>query len=382
MLPPVRSSSAKVLVTLCLALGLAGCRCVDSGTLQFYACEQDKCPDGFLCCEGRCYQGSECPPPDPCEGGFICKGTCVDLRVSDLHCGGCNIACSGSTTCANGRCVPKTCADFTCAPNQVCIDDTCIDRVCVGMVCRDTEVCNEGACRTRLCMGSLCGAGSACVDGGCADIACLGVTCADGGACLKGRCDLELGCASGRRDNLETDVDCGGGVCASCTEARGCGAAADCAGLSCEIDGGADGGVDAGVRDGGADGGTDGGLPRVPGVCSRATLDVLDLTFFATVWRAPTEGDRTTYAAQTMQGRTGVKAVAAALIGTSEFTALRASHPPRQLLRQYYLVLLGRDLDATGEALYLPLFFANRHADVFTALVNSREFSTRYPDIP
>jgi hypothetical protein len=47
---------------------------------------------GFRCCSR-------------CAGGLAeCSGTCVNLSSSNTHCGACGTACSGGTTCVNGRC--------------------------------------------------------------------------------------------------------------------------------------------------------------------------------------------------------------------------------------------------------------------------------------
>jgi hypothetical protein len=387
-----RSLALPLYVVWLALLLLSGCRCVDPGKVRLFSCNDGgACAEGSLCCEGYCVAGTECPPPAACAGGFICNGQCVDLTLSDTHCGACNLACTGATTCAGGQCVARDCADGQCAANQVCIEETCLQRKCVGHFCRDTEVCVEGECRSRLCVGQLCGAGQACVDNVCTDVSCAGVSCPAGASCLKGRCDGEGGCASGAREGTEADVDCGGEHCASCPDNGHCATAQDCAGFSCELDAGADAGVEDGGLDGGIDGGLDGGadagvqdagLPPAPGVCARLPMDSLDLTFAALLFRLPDAVARTAYASDVALGRAGMRIVATNILASQEYKGLKAQRPARQRLRQLYAVFLGRELDATGEAIYLPPLYVGRDGDVVSALIASREFSTRFPEIP
>jgi hypothetical protein len=373
---------------------LPGCRCVDASKVRLFACADGACAEGSLCCDGFCVAGTECPAPQPCAGGFMCGTQCVDLTLSDAHCGACNVECTGATTCAGGRCVPRDCASGQCAGNQVCLEETCLQRKCVGKFCRDTEVCVEGECRSRLCVGALCGAGQECLNDVCTDVSCIGVSCPGSATCLRGRCDAEGGCATGMRDGTEAAVDCGGEHCASCPENAACSLDSQCAGFSCLLDGGVDGGVDdAGIDDGGLDGGdedggladagsVDAGLPPNPGFCARLPMDSLDLTFAALLFRLPDAQARTAYASDVALGRVGMRIVATNVFASQEFKALKSSRPARQRLRQLYGVFLGRELDATGEAIYLPLLYVDRDSDVISALIASREFSTRFPEIP
>ena len=145
-----------------------------------------------------------------------------------------------------------------------------------------------------------------------------------------------------------------------------------------------DGGLDAGVEDAGTlDGGAvDAGLPPSPGLCARLPMDSLDLTFAALLFRLPDAQARTAYASDVALGRVGMRIIATNVFASQEFKGLKSARPARQRLRQFYGVFLGRELDATGEAIYLPLLYVDRDSDVVNALISSREFSTRFPQIP
>ena len=77
------------------------------------------------------------------------------------------------------------------------------------------------------CGGATCGpcdVGRACVrDDDCATGMCSGGTCAVAGPT----------CTDGVRDGDETDVDCGGGGCPSCSVGRACSSSFDCQAGAC-----------------------------------------------------------------------------------------------------------------------------------------------------
>ena len=76
----------------------------------------------------------------------------------------------------------------------------------------------------QVCGDGAVGPGEQCDDG----------NTADGDDCSP-TCTFEgTPCGNGVRDGAETDVDCGGGVCAPCAEGRACGSLADCASGLCK----------------------------------------------------------------------------------------------------------------------------------------------------
>lgn len=63
-------------------------------------CVDLDCPGGKIC------SGNTCIPP--CEGGLVaCAGQCVDLSVSEPHCGACGNDCLAGRTCTLGECSPS-----------------------------------------------------------------------------------------------------------------------------------------------------------------------------------------------------------------------------------------------------------------------------------
>ncbi len=221
-------------------------------------------------------------PPQVLDAGACapsqttCRGDCVDLQKDDANCGACGVACRAGSGCAGGACYPLACSGGDCGAGRVCVSDACIAVACFEVTCGAMEVCARGACYPRSCGATTCSLTQACVDGACVESACVGVTCPAGSVCLGGLCQLET-CRDSQRNGTETDVDCGGRLCAPCPTDFACAASADCVSRRCvagrcvsaQDDGGRvdagvvdAGGVDAGPGDaGGADaGGTDGGV--------------------------------------------------------------------------------------------------------------------------
>jgi hypothetical protein len=137
---------------------------------------------------------------------------CTDHRLdgaeTDVDCGG--FACP---VCATGQhCkVDTDCSTFACdALTHVCITNQCADHT------------KDGAETDIDCGGVAC---SACA---------VGYSCKQQSDCASGFCDaVALRCVSNhcedhRQDGDETDVDCGGPVCASCQVGQKCISSADC----------------------------------------------------------------------------------------------------------------------------------------------------------
>lgn len=118
------------------------------------------------------------------------------------------------------------------------------------VVCDDVTDCGPAeACHTWNCVGHLCQpinavAGTACPAGVCSEKSpstCIGCNVdadCDGGYCYEKAC---LRCDNGVKEGDETDVDCGGTHCPTCTQARACLTGNDCTstfctdGLCCDI---------------------------------------------------------------------------------------------------------------------------------------------------
>ena len=120
----------------------------------------------------------------------------------------------------------RPCQDGSCLAGFVCFKEVCVPKV--GGECKLTSDCPGGSC----------------VDGGC----------------------QAPPCEDSKKNNRETDVDCGGGFCKRCGDTRGCKASTDCLSQVC-----GDGGICSAAtcsdgtpngRETDLDCGGDGGCPR------------------------------------------------------------------------------------------------------------------------
>lgn len=105
-----------------------------------------KCPFGWFCAAGKC--GQTCPAPL-----ILCCNRCIDPRVDDLHCGGCN-PCPAGEMCTNGVCWPPCpaglircgngCDDVLSDPSHCggCFDACQLNHV-VAPYCRNGACANE-----------------------------------------------------------------------------------------------------------------------------------------------------------------------------------------------------------------------------------------------
>ena len=178
------------------------------------ACSSDdppRCPDGYTCFSGLCYQIGHAPATGDSDAGeqdgdaSADSGICVPLTIdcgkgSGKRCGripdGCGDVAAECEGCISG----ETCgAGHVCGPSCGAAGERC----CANDRCNATEtVCMSGTCAACGGIGQPCCANDTCAASGamCADIAAV-----DGGAeraCL-------LGCATGSGACVPgTDQDC------------------------------------------------------------------------------------------------------------------------------------------------------------------------------
>ncbi|MGC3999772.1 MAG: hypothetical protein QM767_20935 [Anaeromyxobacter sp.] len=159
-----------------------------------------------------------------CSGGG--GGGGEDDRCANVTCtalDACHVAgvCSAST----GLCSNPSAGDGTPCTGGTCQSGTCqpTGDLCAGVICEPLDACHPA--------GSCDPASGACVSAPAAD----GTSCAGGaGSCSAGACVSAGGtCEDGARNGGETDVDCGGPLCAPCVLGRACGGPADCLGGAC-----------------------------------------------------------------------------------------------------------------------------------------------------
>jgi hypothetical protein len=181
------------------------------------------CPAGDVCQNFQCFPS--CGGGALCTGGLsCCNGACVDEVTNVDDCGGCNVACAPSQTCAGGSCqTPPSCRTTGCPNSEVCCHDVCTNietiqncGACDSPCPPGSNECLSGACCTVMPMGMACGimgcapptqlCGQNCVDeqtdpnncGGC-DIECL-----PGEACVGGHCHGSNNCGAMTCTQLET----------------------------------------------------------------------------------------------------------------------------------------------------------------------------------
>ncbi len=224
-------------------------------------------------CSVKCVNGKGCSAPTDCASTFCDGSACVatacldkkaDLGETDVDCGGpCDSKCALTKGCATGSdcastycaaislaCVASACQDEVknagetdidcggtcqkcttgkgCAKNGDCASGYCDGSVCVADHCLDkqkdvgeTGADCGGTCQTACDNGQGCSLPSDCTSTYCAAIAlsCVGTPCQD-----------EV------KDGDETDMDCGGSVCAGkCAAGKGCKASGDCQSTFCNV---------------------------------------------------------------------------------------------------------------------------------------------------
>jgi plastocyanin len=225
--------------------------CDGNGGLESEADGTDVDDDMVDCTLDTCEDGTPMHAPAAeglsCDdgGGSVCNdsGTCVECNVTE--------DCQPGDLCQQSQCVPPSCLDMMQNGPETDVD--CGGPVCAP--CDDGEGCMiDGDCVSDFCNPNLsqCAAPT-CLDGfenGVeTDVDCGGGTCPD---CVNGNdCLLDTDCVSsfchpvsltcqtpscmdGVQNQDETDVDCGGSICAAnCAAGQSCVTSADCTDQMC-----------------------------------------------------------------------------------------------------------------------------------------------------
>ena len=183
-------------------------------------CVQDnQCPDGLYCANGRCQDGSTgdfCDATDDCDSvEATCLGSpglCVDRQKGD-DCDD-DDQCPGALYCANAACQDGTTADF-CDGTADCAE---VDDICLGA---------PGVCRDRV-EGDPCGAADQCPDA--VPICASTGVCQDGGQ--NDLCGEHADCQGSRFCGLGGACVADRALASSCTDPEEC-ASDNCANQVC-----------------------------------------------------------------------------------------------------------------------------------------------------
>ena len=231
------------------------CRSIGRFCADNAACTIDADCEHSLCAWGRCVSCSN-DIYDGYETDVDCGGTCeacVDGRAclvgSDCASGSCESAYIGSglrvcTSCFNGVQDGEE-LDIDCGGN-------CARRCPLGARCLRNADCATSYCNTdfsmcataptvsneviEACSNGLRDAGEAAADCG-ESCAAAGLLCPSGSTCsVPGDCDSFfcdglfrcISCFDGVLNGEETDIDCGGSQCGSCTDGHRCLVNDDC----------------------------------------------------------------------------------------------------------------------------------------------------------
>ena len=233
------SDQPETIGILVLAQGLAGRAlppspslgtCTSCGNGRQDGLETDIDCGGPTC--GKCTSSRSCISDIDCASQRCDAGTCVSCfdsfrngHETDVDCGGpvcaqrCLIDqnCVGDSDCQSGKCDDLVCRAIT--PLDQCSngleDNFEVDLDCGGEICRSVDV--------------LCGVGQACIeDSDCSTGLCHRAERYNSEA--RGVC---FSCSNGVKDGDESDVDCGGTRCTSCSSGQACRGEFDCESDSC-----------------------------------------------------------------------------------------------------------------------------------------------------
>ena len=163
--------------------------------------------------------GETCEPPSSSTCNTICQAvTCTDTfkngLETDTDCGGTTCVGQGRT-CANTKLcgINADCTSGYCTAGGVCATATCSDTVKNGLE-TDTD-CGGTTCvaQSKTCANAkMCAINADCTSG----------YCNGSGVCATPTC------TDNARNGLETDVDCGGSMCAACVSGKNCIIPGDC----------------------------------------------------------------------------------------------------------------------------------------------------------
>lgn len=244
----------------CGACGTActsGTPCIDGGC--GLASVGGACTSAAQCSSGTCTSGvcaASCP-----AGQVLCSNnTCVNEATDTNNCGACGHVCTTSNdtaACLSGACAIQSCnsgfKDCNNNPADGCEVNSNSDvNNCGGcsIKCTTGQMCTAGTCTTPppTCSDGIkngnetgidCGGGS--YQGLPSCPACgLAQHCGVDTDCSSNACDassltcVSNQCADHQKDGLETDVDCGGGICAACGLTLHCGVDTDCSSNACD----------------------------------------------------------------------------------------------------------------------------------------------------
>jgi hypothetical protein len=190
------------------------------------------CPPSTTVCASPACSTNTCGSTNasagtPCtdNGGVVCDGfgSCTSMHCADklqdadetdVDCGGgtCPACPLGDMCKVDGDCTSGACDSIS----LTCVASECSDHTKDGM---ETDVdCGGGTC-PACPLGDMCK-----VDGDCTSTACDAISL----TCVASECGDHL------KDGMETDVDCGGGACPSCTIGKVCKVDADCSSRACD----------------------------------------------------------------------------------------------------------------------------------------------------
>lgn len=185
------------------------------------------CRPSYASATTSCGTGRFCDGMGNCENACTsaqlwCGNACINPNTDEQNCGGCGVACPGTSQCVSGDCECQGANELLCG--NACIDVS-------------SNVSNCGACgnscpnvpgSTRTCKNGQCGS-----CGAYTEECCAGGTCGSGLACNGGTCECAAGthrCSALNACYSNNDVDHCGPACVDCHQPN---AVAVCGGSGC-----------------------------------------------------------------------------------------------------------------------------------------------------